>query len=481
MFEELARAAYLADRLSDAFAAIDRSIELRRGIGDIEGLGRCLRRRARYDWYAGDGDAARSDAQAAVEVLEPLGQSVELACAYSSMAQLANLEADIEGARRWGDRAVTLATRLGDDDTRVHALVTLGLARWMADPDDTATLLDAHEEADRIGERHEAVRALLGLADRMFCWVRPQEAWEYNQRACEYAREHQVDTLLAFLTAMAAWHRLRFGDWETAERLALGEIGHGPSVTQILARTVLAELAVRRGHPDAGERLSEVTLQAERTGELQWIGATLELEMEWALTRGITLPVDRITRARDQAGARAWTAEGYGARLTAWASVAGVPLHFEGPMPRPHAAMATADWAGAAAAFGEAGWGYDRALMLSLLDDEDSLAEALAICRRLDAPPLEDRIVARMRALGHRVPRGPVRATRGNPAGLTPREVEVLQLVADGLTNAEIGERLHVSPRTAEHHVSALLAKLGVSTRRHAARRAADLGLLDRV
>lgn len=137
-------------------------------------------------------------------------------------------------------------------------------------------------------------------------------------------------------------------------------------------------------------------------------------------------------------------------------------------MPGPHAAMATADWAGAAAAFGKAGWDHDRALMLSLLDDQASLADALTICRRLDAPPLEDRVSRRMRALGYRVPRGPQRTTRGNPAGLTAREVEVLQLVADGMTNAEIAERLHVSPRTAEHHVSALLAKLAVPTRRHA-------------
>jgi ATP/maltotriose-dependent transcriptional regulator MalT len=95
--------------------------------------------------------------------------------------------------------------------------------------------------------------------------------------------------------------------------------------------------------------------------------------------------------------------------------------------------------------------------------------------------PLEDRVIRRMRALAYRVPPGPLRATRGNPAGLTTREVEVLSLVADGLTNAEIAERLHVSPRTAEHHVSALLAKLAVPTRRHAARRATELGILDRV
>ena len=115
--------------------------------------------------------------------------------------------------------------------------------------------------------------------------------------------------------------------------------------------------------------------------------------------------------------------------------------------------------------------------MLSLLDDEESLAEAIEIARDLGAEPLTRRVAGRMRELGLRVPRGPREATRANPAGLTARQLEVLVLLAEGLTNAEIAERLVVSPRTAEHHVAAVLRKLGAATRRDAARRASELGL----
>ena len=115
--------------------------------------------------------------------------------------------------------------------------------------------------------------------------------------------------------------------------------------------------------------------------------------------------------------------------------------------------------------------------MLSLGDDEDSLAEAIEIARGLGAEPLTGRVVARMRELDLRIPPGPREATRANPAGLTARQLEVLALVADGLTNAEIAERLVVSPRTAEHHVAAVLTKLGAASRRDAARRASELGL----
>ena len=110
-------------------------------------------------------------------------------------------------------------------------------------------------------------------------------------------------------------------------------------------------------------------------------------------------------------------------------------------------------------------------------DDEESLAEALEIARDLGGEPLTVRVAGRMRELELRVPPGPREATRANPAGLTARQLEVLALVTEGLTNAEIAERLVVSPRTAEHHVAAVLTKLGATSRRDAARRASELGL----
>jgi len=143
--------------------------------------------------------------------------------------------------------------------------------------------------------------------------------------------------------------------------------------------------------------------------------------------------------------------------------------------------MLRRDWHGAAEAFGEVGWLYDRGLMLSLVDDEDSLHEAIAIARSLGADPLTHRVAERMRELGLRVPQGPRESTRENPAGLTGRQLEVLALLVEGLTNVEIADRLVVSPRTAEHHVAAVLSKLGAATRRDAARRAAELGLVARV
>jgi DNA-binding NarL/FixJ family response regulator len=84
-----------------------------------------------------------------------------------------------------------------------------------------------------------------------------------------------------------------------------------------------------------------------------------------------------------------------------------------------------------------------------------------------------------MRARGVRaVPAGPRAATRGNPAGLTSRQMQVLTLMAAGLDNAEIGARLHISAKTAEHHVGAVLAAFGASTRQRAVEAARARGVL---
>src|ERR1700760_4178812 len=86
----------------------------------------------------------------------------------------------------------------------------------------------------------------------------------------------------------------------------------------------------------------------------------------------------------------------------------------------------------------------------------------------------------RLRALGTtRIPGGPGGETRVNPAGLTARQIDVLRLLDKGYTNAQIASQLVVSVRTVDSNVSAVLAKLAAATRREAAARAAELGVLD--
>ena len=121
----------------------------------------------------------------------------------------------------------------------------------------------------------------------------------------------------------------------------------------------------------------------------------------------------------------------------------------------------------------------DAQLALGGADQEHALRQALEELRELGAGPAAAIMARRLRALGVRgVPRGPRPSTRENPAGLTTRELEVLALVAEGMRNAQIAERLIVSRKTVDHHVSAILRKLDAPTRGQAAATAIRLGRL---
>ena len=116
---------------------------------------------------------------------------------------------------------------------------------------------------------------------------------------------------------------------------------------------------------------------------------------------------------------------------------------------------------------------YEAAFALAQGSEEEVLRQSLAVLRSLDARPMVAIVSQKLRSLGVRgIPRGPQTAARSNPAGLTAREVEVLRLVAEGLPNTKVADRLYLSPKTVEHHMSAVLSKLGVRTRGEAVKEA---------
>jgi DNA-binding NarL/FixJ family response regulator len=116
--------------------------------------------------------------------------------------------------------------------------------------------------------------------------------------------------------------------------------------------------------------------------------------------------------------------------------------------------------------FRAAGTDYDAALAVATSTNGPALRVALDQLHRLGGMPAAAVISRRLRELGERqVRRGPRPSTSENPAGLTNRELEVLPLLAEGLRNAEIARRLVVSQKMVDHHVSAILRKLGVNTR----------------
>jgi DNA-binding CsgD family transcriptional regulator len=126
-------------------------------------------------------------------------------------------------------------------------------------------------------------------------------------------------------------------------------------------------------------------------------------------------------------------------------------------------------WRAAAAEWERLGCPYEQARALADGDQAAQIA-ALAIFDRLGAQPAAADLRQRMRAAGlQNIPRGPRPTTRDNPFGLTTRQMDILALLVEGLTNAKIAARLHLSPKTVDHHVAAVLAKLHMHSRETAA------------
>lgn len=132
----------------------------------------------------------------------------------------------------------------------------------------------------------------------------------------------------------------------------------------------------------------------------------------------------------------------------------------------------------AAAFWAARGATYDRAVAL-LHGDDGQAVEALRIVEDLGADGAARRFRRELRQRGVRAPRGSSRVSRTHPVGLTARQAEVMALLAGGLCNIEIADRLFVSHRTVENHVAAILGKLNVSSRRAAVEAARSQGLVD--
>jgi len=167
----------------------------------------------------------------------------------------------------------------------------------------------------------------------------------------------------------------------------------------------------------------------------------------------------------------------FAGELASWLWRAGALPEVPAVAAEPYRLLLAGDWQAAASAWQALGCPYEQAQALAHGDTEACL-QALRLLDGLGATQTAQRLRRQLRARGSlSIPRGPIRATAANPAGLTGRQLEVLRLLAAGQSNAEIAARLSLSVKTVDHHVSALLAKLAVGSRRQAAAAARRLGI----
>jgi DNA-binding CsgD family transcriptional regulator/tetratricopeptide (TPR) repeat protein len=480
--ERRSRACYLADDQVEAIDLIEQAIACWKDAGVGLSQARAL---SELNWYLNCRGLHTRSQEAIAEASELVAEhprSREAASVYSTQANMRRLEGDLEGSIELAREAAEIAGQAGDTRTAAEARVTLGAAELFRDQPLGRELL-GRTIADCLasGEVIEAARALNYLGIVGVIRYDHELANTYLAAALDHCSAHNLDLWRINALACAARSQLDQGRWaEAAEsaRLLLEDPRDSPWPHHE-ALVVLALVRVRRGDPGAREALRAATDVGVSAEEFFAVVDLAAAEAELAWYEGDPQKVDRVTAPVLATAAGRVAAEDL-ARLSYWRRLAGLPVEIDA-CSGAYAAEASGDWRTAAAQWTRYGCPYETALALSEADDEGTLVRAFQICQELGARPLATRIGRSLRALGaNGVPRGPRPSTRANAAALTTRELEVLQLVAEGLRNAEIADRLVVSRRTVDHHVSAILRKLDARTRGEAVAAATQLGVLAR-
>jgi DNA-binding CsgD family transcriptional regulator len=336
---------------------------------------------------------------------------------------------------------------------------------------------------------HDAVTQLGSVLLRRSMQARDYASarrWLNRGLACESEHEAGGESWRLSLIAWRGRLLEETGQWPAAEADGLLVSTHPQSDmdARIQALTTLGLLHARQRIPDAGELLDDALTFALMTADVQVLVPIRAARAELALLEGQT----DIARAEADAGLALvaptelfWEWERL--RYLKWRAASGwraphAHVQSQDPVFGPYCLQVRGHWRAAADAWKRLGCPYERADALCE-GDGAAMEEALAIFVALGAVPAADRVRRDLRRLGANRPRrGPRRSTTAHPAGLTARESEILALLAGHLSNQAIGERLFVSPKTVEHHVSAILGKLQVATRADAVLKAQHRGWL---
>ena len=474
---------YLTDQLDEAIRAQREAVEVSRAVGDRAGEGDGLRRLSRFLWFGGRNEEAEAAAREAVAVLERLPAGAALARAYSNVSQLRMLAYDCPAAIDWGTRALRLAERCQAAEIVVHALANVGSAEVLVghEASGRAKLEDSLARALAAGLEDDVGRAYANLATPAVERRQFALADRYLAEGIAYCDEHDLVSYGIYLRAWRARLALDGGRWTAAAELAGEVLAHPQAAppTRIVASVVAGLLAVRTGEAERGKGLLDEALAvAAPTGELQRLAPVAAARAEAAWLRRDAAGVDEATAAVAALAAerrQRWLL----GDLAVWRRRAGLTVP-AGDVSPPAESELAGDFAGASSLWSDLGCPYEAALALAGAEEEPALRRALAELQRLGAVPAARIVARRLRARGARsIPRGPYREARQNPAGLTARELEVLALLAQPLRNADIARRLVLSPRTVDHHVSRILAKLGARTRTEAVAAARQLGLAE--
>ena len=463
LLEGLSRACYLADDQVAAIEEVRHAIECRRRAGETAPLARALVELAGYLQCRGHLTESRQAVDQAVDLVDGSPATAAHAHVDDFVARTRSDELPLDTCLDLARRAREIGERVGDPLVAGHATVTEGSLTMTFDPERGARMLEgAVRRADELGHHEIGARALNNLAARRALSGNRVGANDDAARAIAYCTEHMEDLWRINALAIAARNTLELDRWDEA-------VDHANAVLRDPrdspwphheALLVLALVRARRGDPGATPAADAAAAVGVPDDEITAHVDLAAARAEIAWTERRIDELDRITSdAIDAARARGDGATV--ARLGFWRRLGGLD-----DQPTPFAVPDRA--------FPP----YETTLAELLGDDEASLRAAHDVLLHQGALPASRIAARRLRELGvHDIEVGPRSATRRHPAGLTPREHEVVKLLAEGLRNVEIADRLVISRRTVDHHVAAIMRKLDARSRGEAVARLAEIEL----
>jgi DNA-binding CsgD family transcriptional regulator len=480
LLTRLAEQQYLTSRLDSAIASVTATFALWREVGDPEGLSAAHAACAVYEYYNARRRQAEDHAErAAALVRERPG--LEYGDARATRGYLAYHRSDYGLAEQCRADAAQIAAQVGDEPLGMRSLLVGAVtALALGEPGARENCVSVIEAARAAGLDELASTGYSNLVYLDVEHRRLAAAERVLEESLAFALERDIPICHHWQTGVRS--RLRFlrGRWEASLEDAADALGRaGMPLANVWPHVVSALIAMRRG--ETGDAHLEAAWElAERLDEpLRRLPVLAALaERMWLTGR----PDDRVTKVApleidgaERSSATPWVA----GDLAVWLWRLGIDAPVvEGGVAEPHRLTLAGRHEEAASWWGRAGAVFEEAMADT---DARSLDRRLSGVERLDlhgAVATADRIRRALREEG--VVKVPLRrraSTRANPAGLTNRQLDVAKLVARGLTNAEIAERLFISPKTTDHHVSAVLTKLDMPNRRAVVVQAGELGL----
>lgn len=473
---------YLTNQIRDAIIYTGKLLNLLKEKNDIEKIGNCMRFLSRLWWLDGNRKKAENFAEQAIEELKSSPSSAIKAMAYSNMSQLKMLFDQIEECIEWGEKAVVIARELGDEETLSHALNNVGAVRMLiqsSEQEGIELLQQSLEIALKNSYHDHAGRAYTNLANIGVRTKKYLFAKKILDEGLKYCEDRDLDSWKSSMLSFKARLHFDTGNWKEAYNISdiLLKNENQPTAVTVIALVIIASIKMRTSDSDVLPLLLEAETKAFETMEIQRIILSIValLEYEW-LTGKTFIKKDDIDRAIGMIGRSINIIENN--EFAFWLLKARkqiLPLNdsYEG-----YNVSSIRKAQQAAALWKKVGCPYAQAVTIFEGNVEDK-RQAIKIIHELGASVVYEKMKSEMRASGIRgIPRGIRKSTQANPANLTDRELDVLQLLREGLQNKEIGARLFISPRTVSHHMSSIFFKLDVKSRTKAIQEGIHLDII---